>query len=119
MILAKEDTIDGIARVKAKVTNNADNQQEILDDEVVKIDLNQPDAAVTRVEESVPAGEGGLGDGADSGNFFTKVDTLTFKVTFDEPVTNVGVNDFIVKDGPAGLTIDSVVSQAIHQRYLS
>ena len=75
------------------VSNAATNPKTIADDEVVKIDVDEPDAAVTR--EPVGNGEGGLGDGADANNFFTKADDLTFKVTFDEPVTNVGVNDFM------------------------
>ena len=102
-------SIDGIAKASVTVTNAATNAKTIADDEVVKIDVDQPDAAVTR--EPVASGEGGLGDGADANNFFTKADELTFKVTFDEPVTNVGVNDFTVVGGPGGEKIDSVVSQ--------
>ena len=49
--------IDGIAKVSVTVSNAATNPKTIADDEVVKIDVDEPDAAVTR--EPV-GGEGSL-----------------------------------------------------------
>jgi hypothetical protein len=101
--LAAGTAVASNALVGVSVTDIAGNVTTLLDGETYPVDIELPNASVSRVDRA----------GMSIAGSDTRADELFFKVQFTEPVSGVGIGDFVLALPPAGQALTTAAIKSV------